>query len=232
MKKVLPNFQSKQSLRIVLASAVIVSTAYLTPLYPIYAQGLGPAKVPPARALNAASAPAMLKPEGLMEKMEMTAEKRMEMLKERIATRSAALKQKLARFRDKTKAARLENINENLNTVNMNVTAALQKNLDNISSALERLKTKAAEAAAEGKDLTNLNSDIAEVESEWAEANEALKAQMEKDYTVALTSESTAKTDAQAARNTLRTDLKSVHAEIMEARTALADAVKNALSSL
>lgn len=222
----------KRILPVLLATAVTTSTAFLTPLYPVYAQSMGPAKVPPARALNAASAPAMLKPEGIMERMEMSAEKRLEMLKERIATKSAALKQKLTRFRDKTKAARLENINENLNTVNMNVTAALQKNLDNISAALDRLKTKADEAAAEGKDVTGLNSDIAEVETQWAEADEALKAQIEKDYTVALTSESSAKSDAQSARNILRTDLKSVHTEVLEARNALADAVKNALSSL
>lgn len=156
----------------------------------------------------------------------------MDDLKERIATKSAALKRQLARFRDKAKAAKVENLNENMNTVNANVTSALEKNLANISSALERLKAKAAEAQTAGKDVTALNSDIAEVESEWAQADEALKAQMAKDYTIEVNTENTIKTDVQTVRNTLRTDLKAVHTEVMEARQSLADAVKNALSSI
>lgn len=234
MKKILP---------IVLAAAVTTSTAYLTPLYPIYAQGpamgpgvvdqpgYSPGKPPTVSSLppKTATSPGMLAPK---EEQMMQMQMKLEEMKERIATKSAALKKQLARFRDKAKAAKVENINTNLNNVNANVTSALEKNLANISAALEKLKAKAAEAQSAGKDASSLNSDIADVESQWSEADMALKAQMEKDYVITLNSESTVKNDIQTVRNTLRTDLKSVHTEVMEARNALADAVKNALSSL
>lgn len=225
MKKVLP--------------ILIVATALLTPLYPVYAQPTD-AMMPPSagmpgsgnRPLVATAPGRLMVPNPGMRGMDPTMADKMADFKERLATRSAALKQKLAKFKDKAKATRVENINENLNTVNANVTSAMEKNLSDIQTALQKLKTKAAAAASEGKDITSLSSDIAKVETEWSEASDALNVQMAKDYTIAVTSESTVKTDAQNARNTLRTDLKSVHTAVKESRSALADAVSGAMSLL
>lgn len=233
MKKVLPYLRRRQALLI-----LIVATALLNPLYPVYAQSTTqpaqsnlmappPPQGQPLRATG--SADLKMPGPGIGNGM-LKMEDRIADLKERLATRSAALRQKLARFKDKAKATRVETINENLNTVNSNVTAALQKNLTNIETALGKLKTKAEEAEAAGKDVSSIKADITEVETQWKEASDALSAQMAKDYTIAVETESTVKADAQDARNTLRTDLKSVHTAVSEARKSLADAISNALS--
>lgn len=228
MKKILP--------------ILIATAAFLTPLYPVYAQSddsmmTPPANTRPGSAMQGpanrplmATAPGTLMVPNPGLGMDPTMASKMADLKERLATRSAALKQKLARFKDKAKATRVESISENLNTVNANVTSALEKNLSNIETSLQKLKAKAAAAASAGKDVTSLNSDIAKVEAEWSEASDALNTQITKDYTITVNSESTVKADAQAARNTLRTDLVATHTAIKEARDALANAVKNALS--
>ena len=231
MKKILP--------------IVIATAAFLTPLYPVYAQSDDAMMAPPANTrpgsamqgpvnnpLMATAPGTLMMPNPAIGGMDPTKANKLADLKERLATRSAALKQKLARFKDKAKATRVENLNENLNTVNANVTSALEKNLSNIEMALQKLKVKAEEAESAGKDVTALKSDIVKVEGEWSEASDALNAQMAKDYTIAVNTESTVKADAEAARNTLRTDLKLTHSAIKEARDALANAVKNAISSM
>lgn len=200
---------------------LITATVLLTPLYPIYAQGGATpevdARIMPIQASGAGAFKSPLSDQVMARK-------------EKMATRAAELKAKLARFKDKAKAKRVENLNNNLNTVNTNLTTAMQNNLQKISEALGKLKTRAAEAEATGKDISSIKDDIAAVESSWAAADAAVKAQMEKDYTVVVNTESTIKADAQSARNTLRTDLKVVHDSVVETRKSLVDAVKNALS--
>lgn len=201
---------------------LITATVLLTPLYPVYAQ---PA-LPPGPPNTATTSPALRPGLGNALSDQVMARN------ERLATRAAELKAKLAKFKDKAKAQRLDAINNNLNTVNVNFISAMQNNLNRISEALTKLKTKATEAESAGKDVSSLKSDIVKVEAAWTAADTALKAQMEKDYTVTVNTESTIKADAQSARNTLRTDLKIVHDSIIAARQSLASAIKNALSSM
>ena len=209
---------------------LLAATVYLSPLYPVYAQL--PAR--PAPALKNASAPAALRPgvaEAIENKMERI-EDRMENLKDKMASRAAALKEKLAKFKDKTKANRLENINNNLNTVNDRRTNQMREALEKIASVLERIKAKTEEAAGAGKDVAAINAAIAEAESEWMEADVAVKSQAEKDYSIVVNTESTVKTDASSARDTLKADLNMAHTQLVEARQTLANALSTALSSI
>lgn len=196
---------------------------FLTPLYPVYAQ-------------NTASSPAFAKRPKALELKGEILEKRGEALKalekDKIASRAAVLKGKLAKFKDKAKAIRVENINNNLNTVNKRRTDSMSQVLEKISKILERLKAKSGAAATAGKDVSALNSAIADVEVKWAEADSALKAQMETDYSLAVNTESTVKEDAKITRNALHTDLKSVHTQIVEVRQSLAKAIQTAMDSL
>lgn len=218
MKKILP--------------ILIIATAFLTPLYPVYAQNSRP---------TVASAPGALKPPGIERAMEKAlvntenaekgltnAENRIEMAREKMASRAAQLKEKLAKFKDKVKAQRVENINNNLYKVNQNQTAYIQQILTKLSQMLERAKNLSQEAAAAGQDVTALNEAINNAQTAWNQANDANSAQMEKDYTIEVNTESTIMTDAKTARNSLHTDLQSVREKVKAARKALVDVFNTA----
>lgn len=200
---------------------LLVLTVLLTPLYPVYAQApnaAGPA-LRPALKPPTASAPGSLKPGTAMD--------RMEAMKDKMATRSAALKAKLQRFRDKAKATKVENINTNLNELNTRHTNQMANTLTRISTALEKLKTWVAEQETAGKDVTSLKQAITETETAWTAADAAVKDQADNDYTIVVNTESTVKTDAQTARNSLQNDLKSVHDQIVSVKQTLATALSS-----
>lgn len=195
---------------------------FLTPLYPIYAQ-------------NTATNPAKLRPEKAMDKKDSMMERAQDKIvstRDKMASREAELKKKLARFKDKIKAGRVENISNNLNQINQRRTSHMQDVLEKISKIIESLKGKTEQAAASGKDVSAISKAIAVVETKWAETDASLKAQMEKDYSIAVNKESTVKQDAASARESLRTDLKAAHTQVVETRKALAGAIQIASSSM
>lgn len=107
----------------------------------------------------------------------------------------------------------------------------MQQVLERISKIIESLKGKIEQAAASGKDVSAISKAIAVVETKWAETDASLKTQMEKDYSVEVNKESTVKQDAAFARESLRTDLKAAHTQVVETRKALADTIQIAVSS-
>jgi DNA repair exonuclease SbcCD ATPase subunit len=204
---------------------LIAATVYLNPLYPVYAQNTRPA---------AASAPGALKPPGIERAMEKAldrtekaeqglanAENRIELAREKMASRAAQLKEKLAKFKNKVKAQRVENINSNLAKVNMNQTSYIQQILTKLSQLLERGKNLSTEAQAAGQDVSELNEAINDAQTAWNQANDANTAQMENDYTIEVSSESTISADAKAARDKLKTDLQAVREKVKDARAAI-----------
>lgn len=211
---------------------ILLAVALLTPLYPVYAQTTGYTSTTP---LKTATTPGILKPLGIdsaIEKSMVKVEDRLTSLKDRIASRTAELRKKLEKFKDKAKANRVEAINNNLNTVNEKRTNQMREALKKIANVLERIKAKTAEAGSAGKDVSAINAAITNLGKEWAEADAAVKAQAEKDYSITVNSESTVKADAMIARNSLHTDLQATHTQLVEARQALAKALSTALSSL
>lgn len=200
---------------------LLITIVYLTPMYPIYAQ--------------TASGPAAIRPAVMQKKIEDKIERlddRMMALKEKMASRAGELRKKLDKFKDKNKAKRVENINTNLNTINERRSVQMQTALERISQVLNKLKTRTEEAKDNGKDVTAINKAISDAQAAWNEADSAVKAQTEKDYSIVVNTESTVKTDASLARDSLRTDLKTVHTQLVETRQALANAIKTALSSI
>lgn len=204
---------------------ILAATVYLTPLYPIYAQQPQNAVNP---RLKAATTPGNLKTVMVAEQ----AAGNMLSVRDKMASRAAELSKKLAKFKDKIKAGRVEKISTNLNTINSRRTTQMQEVLQKIASVLERIKTKTQEAAGAGKDVAAVNTAISNLEKEWAEADAAVKAQADKDYSIVVNTESTVKTDASLARDSLRTDLQAAHTQVVEARQALANALSTALSSI
>lgn len=204
---------------------VLAATVYLIPLYPVYAQN---GATPSDQAMNAplyktgtASAPANI----VRPKAKALA------AKDKVASSAALIKGKLAKFKDKSKAARVENIINNLNNINKRWTNAKSQSLAKMSEILSKLKTIAEDRASAGKDVTGLNTAITEAQIQWAEANAALTTQMGTEYLIVINKESTVKEDAAIARNNLHTGLQSVQTQIVEARQALSKAIRTAVSS-
>jgi len=209
---------------------ILASVAFLSPLYPVYAQT--ETATPSVKRIvrpNAASAAAKLK-DAAQERMEDRKEKneeRIDNVKERLATRSAALKEKLLKFKDKTKATKVEKINTNLNAINTRHTTQMTNSLTKISQVLAKLKTWVAEKEAAGIDVADLKSAITDTETAWVAADAAVKDQADNDYTIVVNTEATVKTDAQDARNTLRTDLKATHDKLVNVRQTLSTALSS-----
>lgn len=129
--------------------------------------------------------------------------------KEKVATREAALKAKLERFKDKTKAQVVDRINTNLNRINQKQTAQMLKHLDKMSTILGKLE-----------------ADVTTTKEAIATATAAVKLQAEKDYTIAISSEKTVKKDAQKTREQLHNDLKVVRVQVIDAKQAVANAIR------
>lgn len=185
----------------VLVFSIAASVTFYIPLYPVYAEGLS------------SSSAIMTRPKA-----------KEFAIKDKTASGAANFKAKLAKFKDKVKAGRVENINNNLNNINSRWTSAKLQSLLTMSQILEKLKTKTDGSAAG-------NSAIEEAKLQWEKADTLLKAQMEKEYSITINKESTIKDDASSARDALRADLKSVQTQIVEARKALANAIQVAINS-
>lgn len=142
------------------------------------------------------------------------------------------LRKRLAAFKDTVKAERVNRINTILGSVNTNRTTTMQANLGKMTAIVARLETKLTELENEGKDTTAAKQTIADAKTAIENAKTALTTQAEKDYTIALTSESTVKTDAATMRQSLHTDLRTLHQLVVNARQSVAKAISETKSLL
>lgn len=205
---------------------LILFALFLTPLYPVYAQtaASSPAYFPAGRIQQIAKDKAQNTRENEIEKRQT--------VKERIASRSALLKEKLAKFKDKRKANLAEKINNILNQINERRTTHFSNVLNKMTEILSRLQEKVNTASTNGKDMTTANAAITDAQNAISSASAAVAVQKDKDYTIEATSEATIKQDAAAARNALHSDLQSVHNLVVQARQATAKAISTTVSTL
>lgn len=157
---------------------------------------------------------------------------RQEEKKQRIASKTAELKVRFTEFKDKRKAALAEKINNSLNTVNDRQTAAMQKHLEKMEELLTKLEERVNNKAAEGKDISSASAAIARSAASIASAKSAVSAQADKDYAIAVSTESAVRIDAKEARDQLHTDLKAVRELVVEAKQSLANAIRVAATTL
>ena len=141
---------------------------------------------------------------------------RVEIKKEKMATKEAALKAKLETFRDKKKAEVADRVNSNLNQINEKQTMQMLKHLDKMSALLTKLETRTGGSTA-----------IIDTKASIASATAAVKDQAAKDYTITITSESAVKKDAKKVRDALHTDLKNVRKLVIDAKQAVGAAIRN-----
>lgn len=162
-------------------------------------------------------------------KREVVAQK-VDTLKERKATREAALKVRLDTFRDQRKATAAARISENLNKINDKQTAQMLKHLDKMASILNRLEGRVNRSTPDIKDSALAGTAIADAEAAIASASSAVKAQAGKDYTVTVTSEGKLRIDIKKVRDMLHSDLKAVREAVIKAKQAVANAIRVAKS--
>ena len=147
-------------------------------------------------------------------------------LKERLATREAALKAKLQAFKDKKKAEVTERISTNLNRINQNMTEQMLKFLDNATRILNKLEKRVNDTSPDVKDVTAAKAAIAQAKVAIEEAKAVVSAQAEKDYTVTVTSEGKVRTDVKKVRDGLHADLKAAREAVIKAKQAVGNALR------
>lgn len=166
------------------------------------------------------------------EKIETRIENRVTAAKERMASKEAALKERLQKFRDQKKAQVTQRININLNRINQNQTAQMQKHLEKMSSILDRLEKRVTERSSDIKDPVSAREAIGNARSNIASATAAVRQQAENDYTLTVSSESKVRADAQKMREQLHTDLQKVRKMVIDAKQSVANSIRVAKSGI
>lgn len=151
-------------------------------------------------------------------------------MREKLASRAALLKTKLQAFKDQNKAMIAERVSTNLNQINQNQTTQMQKNLDTMSSILDKLEARVNLRAPEIKDPTTAQAAVASARSVIATASAAVSVQAQKDYTIQVTTETRIRTDAKSMRDKLHTDILATRKGVIDAKQAVANAIRTAVS--
>lgn len=172
--------------------------------------------------IKTATGTAAKRPDFIQQKLEIT--------KENLASRAAALKTRLQAFKDQKKAGLAERINTNLNAINQNQTKQMQKHLNTMTNILDRLAFKVNQAAGNIKDPAAARAAITSARTSIATASAAVSAQAQKDYTIQVTSEARIKPDAKKQRDQLHTDLLALKKMIVDERQRVANAIRVARS--
>ncbi len=205
------------------ASTILVSAFLFTTLVsPAFAVGISATVEGPEVKLDASSAAAV------RAKLNQKAEIRKENIQEKIASRTAVLKEKLAAFKDQQKAQIAERINANLNAINQNQTSQMQRHLDLMATILGKLESRVNEGAPDVKNSTAAQAAITEAKDTIATASAAVSEQTQKTYTIQVTTESRIRTAAKTQRDKLHKDLQTTRKAVIDAKQAVANAIRTA----
>ncbi|OGE38996.1 hypothetical protein A3F00_01780 [Candidatus Daviesbacteria bacterium RIFCSPHIGHO2_12_FULL_37_11] len=153
-------------------------------------------------------------------------------LKIRIASKEASLKLRLNKFKDKTKALIVEKVSTVLNNINENRVTHSNRFLENASRILNKLQERVSNAASNGKDAASANAAISSARAKIASASAAVASQSAKEYTLSVSSESAAKAEIKATRDAFHGDWQSVRALLIDAKQAVANAIRVAATTL
>jgi len=159
-------------------------------------------------------------------------EDRITAMREKLASRAAALKTKLQTFKDQRKAVVAERVNTNLNNINQNQTAQMQKHLNTMSEILDKLEARVNKGTPDIKDPAKAKTAIAAARATISTASAAVSAQAAKDYTIQVTSEGKIRIDAKTQRDNLHKDLLATRKTVQDAKQAVANAVRIAKSGV
>ncbi len=210
------------------ASAVLVGLSMLAAAsYPAFAQDSTSSAVKPTLRNQTVN---KTKLQEKLETREQRIEDRINVMREKIASKAAALKVKLQTFRDQKKAEIAGRINDLLNKINQNQTAQMQKHLDRMALILSKLEARVNRGTPDIKNPATARSAIASASASIASASAAVSTQAQKDYTIAVTTENRLRLDSKAQRDRLHADLLATRKTVQDAKQAVSNAIRIAKS--
>ncbi len=159
-----------------------------------------------------------------------TFRQKLEDRKLKIASHEAEIKTKIQKFKDKQKAEIATRVNTNLNKINQNQTDQMLKNLDLMSSLLDKLTERINSNSPDIKNPAVANQAVADARAAIDIARTAVQVQAQKDYTINVTTETRIKVDAQTQRDQLHKDITAVRQLVIAAKQAVSNAVRIAKS--
>ncbi|MBI1971444.1 MAG: hypothetical protein HYS52_01175 [Candidatus Wildermuthbacteria bacterium] len=151
-----------------------------------------------------------------------------EEVKSQIEAKQATLKERLQRVKDEKKKQAVERLYSSINELNARMADHFANVLNQIEDVLDRVKSRAGKAEANGLDVLLARTAITAAEIAIASARDEVKTQAGKIYTIEVQSEQTLKSDAGTSRQALHNDLSLLKEKVKAAR----DAVKQAAVAL
>lgn len=145
---------------------------------------------------------------------------------EEYKTRREEFRQQLTQIKDETKRKVVERINNKLVEVNKRATDHMARFLERLSSILDQIKQKTAEAKAAGTDTTAVEVAIAEAEAAVAFANSAVLAQAGQEYIIEITDEGHLRSAVGKTVSQLRSDIRETRKTVIEAKQAVMKAAR------
>ena len=139
-----------------------------------------------------------------------------------------AFRAQIKTIRDERKQILTERIADKIASSNARLTNRMDKALDHLTNILNRVKTRAADYKAQGKDTTALDAAISAAEAAIAEAKNAVNAQSSKEYTANITDESTLRNTIGQMVSGFRLDIQAVHKLVIAAKQAVQKAIMEA----
>lgn len=193
---------------------IVVTVLLWAPLYPVLAEDSSSSANNTSARVGARLS--------LLDQRKADITQRIEQFREKIGSREAQLKDRLAKFRDQEKAKIAERVSENLNKINKNRTDEMGKHLDTLSDILGRVELRASGSATS----SGVQSSIASASAAISAAHNAVNTQSQIDYTIAATSESGLNGEVKAKRDQLLKDLGGVRKAVLDARQAVINAIR------
>lgn len=143
-----------------------------------------------------------------------------------MTARKEAFREKLAEIKDENKRIVVERINDKIANINERRTTHMTTVLEKLEGILARIKERTATAAANGKDVTNVNSAIDAAQRAIDAAKQAVNDQKAKEYVVSIETEETLRTTVGSTVSQLQADLRATHKLVVDAKQAVMQAAR------
>ncbi len=183
---------------------------------------------------EASSTPGIKRNE-VMERVNKTLENvedKIELNQEEREARREEFQTKLEEMKDIRKQAMIERVDEKISNFNEKHTTKLQNGLTRMQAVLDKVETRASSESAKGVDVDEVEAAVEEAQTAIDAAQEAITTQLEKEYVIDLTDETSIRSSAKELFTEFRTDLKAVHELVKDAHTAVVKAARTLPKSI
>jgi len=150
-----------------------------------------------------------------------------EEMQEKMSAAKEAFKTKLETIKDEKKKTTAATIDTRIADMNTKHTTNMSARLERLTQVLSNISTKEAALESEDKSTTAAKTSITVAQAAVDDAMTAVKAQMEKEYVINITTEAALRTAANTTIKQFLADLKAVRAKVVTAQSSVAKAHAN-----